>query len=119
MPRDPPENAVPVHEATEVTVPAGSRAEVEFQAVQSGTTFAASTVAVSKFDSTTYEIEADGTTRYDQSAVPPTDPDNLVHTFTPPLEFTDTTTVIIRNVGSSSRDYELHVVGWEAQGGVA
>jgi len=109
----PPDDAVPVHVAEKVTIPANSRARLTFTPEQSGTTFGVPTVAASKRNLTTYEVLADGTTRYEQAGVPPTDIDDFAPCFWPSLQFRDSMTVVIRNVDSVDRSYAIQVAGWE------
>jgi hypothetical protein len=113
---DPPPEAVPVHAAELIEVPANKRARVTFRPEQTGTAFSVPIVAVSKAPKSTYAVEADGTTRYEQAAVPPTDVDDLSPCFMPALEFGRELTVTVRNTDTASRQYALQLVGWETPG---
>jgi len=113
MSHSPPAGATPVCEATRVQLDTGEKAQIEFTPEQSGTTFKAPIVAVTRANGTTYEIHADGTGRYDESPVPPSEPNHLSQCFIPSLEFEDSLTVTIRNVGDQIRTYTAQVVGWE------
>lgn len=116
---DPPDGARPVHAAEQVSVPANSRARITFTPEESGTVFGVPILAIAKRPLTTYEIEADGTTRFEQSAVPPTDVDDLSPCFFPAFEFRTDLTIIIRNTDTVERKYAIQVVGWEADSGVS
>jgi len=70
-------------------------------------------VAASKFSDLTYEVMTDGTTRYGEGPVPPTDIDDLTRTFIPALEFNEKMKVIVRNPGSQTRKVAVQIRGWE------
>jgi len=111
---EPPEGATPVHAVEQVSVPGGQRARITFTPEQSGTTFSLPIIAIGKRAGTTYEVIADGVTRYAQAALPPTDVDDLSECFMPPLEFQTKLELIIRNTGDKEQTYGMQVVGWEA-----
>jgi hypothetical protein len=108
-----PNSASPVTIGTRVSVGSNQRAEVEFYPNQSGTTFHLPIVAVTRAEKSTYQVDADGTVRYEQSPLPPSEPNHLEQAFMPPLEFGDSMKVTIRNVDTASREYSIMVVGWE------
>lgn len=110
---EPPDGATPVHAVEQVVVPEGGRASITFTPEQSGTTFWLPIIAIGKRGGTTYEVVADGVTRYAQAALPPTDVDDLSQCFMPPLEFQTKLELIIRNTATKPQTYGMQVVGWE------
>jgi hypothetical protein len=117
VPHEPPDGVAPVNRPERVSVPAGSRATVKFEPEQSGSTFRVPVLAVTKRADTTYQVNADGTTTYPQAPIPPTDIDDTAQVFYPPFGFTDSCSVIIRNVGTNERTYTVQLIGWEAEEG--
>lgn len=113
MTHQPPAGATPATETTQVQLDVGEKARVEFTPDRSGTEHKVPVVAVSRHSGSTYEIVADGTTRYGQAPIPPSEPNHLSQGFIPSLSFKDGLTVIIRNVGSQVRTYSVQIVGWE------
>jgi hypothetical protein len=110
---DPPDDAVSVHLAKVVAIPGNSRARVTFTPRQTGTTFELPIVAASKSGESTYEVQADGSERYPQAGIPPTDIDDLSPCFMPPLSFNRELTMTIRNTRDAERLYGIQLVGWE------
>ena len=113
----PDDGAVPIHETAKVTVAPGEKATVTVTPDTSGSTHHVPVVAVSKLSGATYTVEVDETERFGpDSPVPPTDPDDLNPTFLRALELTREMKITIKDVRGSGnpRDYEVHVMGWEA-----
>ena len=110
---EPPDKATPVHAVEQVRIPAGQRARIRFTPEQSGTSFSVPIVAMGKRKGTTYEVVADGVTRYEQAALPPTDVDDLSQCFMPPLEFQTKLELLIRNTTGKDQTYGMQIVGWE------
>lgn len=100
-----------------VTVPAGSKATVEFTPDESGSVFYLASVAISKEAQTTYELRDDGTPMYGPSAVPPTDIDDSTVTWVPCQRFRTSLKAIIKNVSSAERTYTVLPMGYETTEG--
>jgi hypothetical protein len=96
-----------------VAVPAGSKATVEFEPEESGSTFYLASVAISKEAQTTYAIRDDGTPMFGPAAVPPTDIDDSTVTWVPCQRFRTSLEVIIKNVSSAERTYSILPMGYE------
>jgi hypothetical protein len=113
-PETPPADAVPFNEPVQVKLAPGEKATVTFEPQTSGTRFHLPTVGISKLPNSTYEVRADDTPTFGQAPVPPTDVDDFTETFRPPVEFSDSLTVVVRNVdNSTTRTYTIQPVGWE------
>jgi hypothetical protein len=113
----PPDGGGPVHIAESVDIPGNSRGTITFTPRESGTVFRIPALAVSKRAQTTFEVVADGTVRFPQAAVPPTDVDDFGPVFWPSLQFRDSLEVIVRNLDTVTRTYNVQVSGWEQRGG--
>lgn len=110
---DPSANATPVNVPERVRLDPGETARVTYTPEQSGSEFIVPIVAMSKHEGSTYEIRTDGTVRFDERPVPPTDVDDLGQTFYPPLTFRDSLEIVIRNVSAGTLSYILQPIGWE------
>ena len=109
--------ATPIHEATQVELESGEKATVTFEPEESGTTAKVPIVAIDRRQDSTYQIDADGTTRFEEAAIPPTDTNDLSRRFYPPLSFSTKLTVIIRNASPNRQTYAVQVIGGEVADG--
>lgn len=109
----PEEEAVPVNEASLVTLSTDERAEITFTPEQGTTTVHVPMVAASKNPNTTYEVQFDQATGFDESGIPPTDIDDMGATWTPAMEFHQELKIIIRYTGMSDATFAVQVIGWE------
>ena len=114
---EPSATDTPFLEPYTVTVPAGSKAVVEFTPEESQSVFYLASVAISKEAETTYELRDDGTPMYGPAAVPPTDIDDSAVTWVPCQRFRDSLSVIIKNVSSAERTYTVLPMGYETTEG--
>lgn len=106
----------PANSSARFDLSPGSRAVVKFTPDRSGTLFEIPRVGISKLPGFTYEVKADGGTVYGEGPLPPTDVDDLVEAFDPPLQFRDSLRVIVRNTGANTRTVEVKVAGREVDG---
>jgi hypothetical protein len=107
-----PADYAPVFDAVVETLDPGERMVVT-STPDGGETVHVDCVAASKYQGLTYEIRADGRTRYGQAGVPPTDVDDLAQTFIPALEFDSKLRTIVRNPSQKTRVVAVQVRGWE------
>jgi hypothetical protein len=105
-------DAAPVLDAVVDELEPGERLVVTSEP-DGGETVHVDCVAASKFRGLTYEVRTDGTTRYGQAGIPPTDVDDLTQTFVPALEFDRELKTIVRNPSTTTRVVAVQVRGWE------
>ena len=113
----PDDGSVPIHATAQVTIGPGEKAEVSVTPDTAGSTHFVPAIAVSKLSGATYTVAVDGVDRFGpDSPVPPTDPDDMTATFLRALEMTRSVEITVKDVRGSGnpRDYEIHVLGWEA-----
>lgn len=108
-----PEQSVALCKPKTVDLPDGSKATIEFEPEQSGSTFYVPTIAASKIRDTSYSITFDGGEEEYVGAIPPTDIDDLAAVWTPPKEFDNSCTVVMKNLGSNPQTYHVQLIGWE------
>ena len=115
----PPANATAINEPVTVRLQGGEQATVDFETVQAVTRLQVPIVAISKRPQSRYAVKSDGTLRYGPAEIPPTDIDDLSVCFIPALEFEDTLSVEVSNLGGGAADYHVQPIGWEPPGGSA
>ena len=111
--RVPQADATPFAEPQTVTLDKNQKATLTWSPNRSGTTFYTPVVAITKKADTTYQVKMDGQTVYGEGAIPPTDPDDLVPVWDPPLWFETELTVTIKNLGTATNIYHAQPIGWE------
>lgn len=115
----PSQDAVPIHATAKVDLDPGEKGVVEVTPENQTSTHQVPVVAISKRSQATYTVECDDTERFGPDApAPPTDPDDLTPTFLRALKMERSIEITVRDVRTtgSERDYEAHVVGYEAGG---
>ncbi|GAA0648773.1 hypothetical protein [Salarchaeum japonicum] len=113
---EPGANDAPVHETETVTLEPGQKATITMSPSTSGNLHYLPVVAISKHSLATYKIEVDGTLRFGEAGVPPTDPDDLDTTFLPALQLQRTLKMTVKDVRADGapRRFIVQVIGWEA-----
>ncbi len=112
----PSDEAVPIHATAKVDLDPGQKGIIEVKPENQTSVHQVPVVAISKRSDATYTVEVDGTKRFGPDApAPPTDPDDLQATFLRALEMENNITVTVRDTRTTgaSREYEMHVIGYE------
>ncbi len=112
----PSQDAVPIHAVAKVDLDPGEKGVVEVTPENQTSTHQIPVVAISKRSGATYTVECDDTERFGPDApAPPTDPDDLEATFVRCLEMENNVTVTVRDTRTTgnTREYEIHVIGYE------
>jgi len=114
MSLQPTERSTGVHTVKSVELDSGQKATITFTPERSGSTISVPTLAVSKRNSSSYEMKIDGSNQFGPAEVPPTDIDDLAQPFPVPVEFETNMKVIIKNLSSTDRrTYHIQLIGWE------
>lgn len=103
----------PFNEAASVTLGDGNAAVTTLSPSDRQSRYFLRMAAATKIAGTTYRVEVDGETIFSDSAVPPTDIDDAVDTFTPPKPFEEDVVMTITNATGSQETYRMQFVGWE------
>lgn len=96
-----------------VTLADGQKASVTFSPSDRTSQYFLRMAAISKKTGSTYEVRLDDAVEFEEAAIPPTDVDDSVDTFTPPETFEREIEIVIKNTSGSSKTYRVQVAGWE------
>lgn len=113
----PQAGARPIHETARVLLGPQEKGTVTLEPEAQGQTHYVPIIAISKRADATYSVTVDEVERFGPNApAPPTDPDNLQTTFLAPIELSREMQITVRDVRTTGteREFEIHVVGWEA-----
>lgn len=101
------------NQVASVTLADGEAGEITFSPSDRTSQYFLRMLAASKKTGTTYRVDIDGVTVYDEAAIPPTDVDDAVDTFTPPETFEEDVSIRIANTSGTTHTYRVQVAGWE------